>query len=109
MFSWVKNFLKGHTAEAIREAIVHIGVNTAFKEGGTAFAHEVVKKITDHHRAELKSFLLLLDDDTARDNIQRRYRNTLEHPRGTGKPGDENRFVNLLTRLWLVLKDNPKQ
>ena len=105
MFQWIKNLLKGHGAEAVREVIVH----SLLKEGGKEIAKEAVKKINDHHRAELKAFLMLLSDDVARDNLQIRYRKTLEPPRGVGKSGDENRFVNLLTRLWLVLKDNPKQ
>lgn len=105
MFNWFKNLLKGHGAEAVREIIIH----SLLKEGGKEVVKEAVKKITDHHRAELKAFLMLLGDDIARNNIQIRYRRTLEPPRGTGKPGEENRFVDLLTRLWLVLKDDPKQ
>lgn len=97
MLNWLKNLFKGHGAAAIREALVGMAVHQV-QENGKVVLDTVIKKITDHHRGELFVFIKSMTDDYAREGL-------LTWLRSFGE--NDNRAVTLLTRVYLVIKDDP--
>lgn len=79
------------------------GLQTAIKKTAGDAVGTIVKKVTDEHRAELLAYI----HNGGYTNIWRRYEATL--PIKGGAPGDENRFVNLLSKSIMALKDTPDE
>ena len=103
--------------EIVKEIGVATGVNVVMEKMkakvGEHAAEEVKKKLTDEHRAELLAYLGELGayNEVASKNLLRRQaERNAQVPRSYGghekyKPGDEDRYVTLLTKLYLALND----
>lgn len=93
--------------EILKETAISLGVHTALqKAAGGAVAEGgklIIKKVTDEHRAELLAYIR----NGGYTNIWRRYEATLSEKGGA--PGDENRFVNLLSKPIMALSDMPDE
>ncbi|MFA6354689.1 MAG: hypothetical protein WCX12_03350 [Candidatus Paceibacterota bacterium] len=98
----VKSFFVGLAGDLGLDFLVHSWLT---KHGADAFQH-VVEKVTDDVRVEVLSYIQSLPDEEARKNWWRRYKKTNR----SGEPIDtENRFMNLASRIYLALKDDPDE
>lgn len=103
--------------EIVKEIGVATGVNVVMEKMktkvGEHVAEEVRKKLTDEHRAELLAYLGELDaynKKASKNLLRRQAERNAQAPRSYGnhekyKPGDEDRYVTLLTKLYLALDD----
>ncbi len=93
--------------EIAKEAGISLGFDVLFHEilskKVPEFAEKALRRITEHDRNGLFIFIADMSDETARENLIRRHREC------KGKAGKEDRFVNLLTRLYLTVKDDPSK
>ncbi len=93
--------------EIFKEAAISLGLDVLFHEvltkQGPEVAARMFRRLTEHDRDGLFIFIAAMQDDVARENLLRR------HKECKGKPGAEDRFVNLLTRLYLTIKDDPSK
>ncbi len=111
--------------EILKEIAIAVGFDVAFKKfaekEGVALAQFVEKKLTDEHRAELLAFIreLATYDKEASDKLldrqrQRQYCARKTYPDAHGNyatyaPGEEDRLVTLLTKLYMALADNHEE
>ena len=103
--------------EIVKEVGVATGVNVVMEKmkqkTGEVVAEEVRKKLTDEHRAELLSYLRGLSvysERASKNFLRRQAERQMQMPRSYGnhekyKPGDEDRYVTLLAKLYLALDD----
>ncbi len=91
------------TLEIIKEFMISIGVAAWFEQHGKEVVKKGVERITESVRNDLFVFIMAMSDDAARESILRR------HKVCKGKPGAEDRFVKLLSRLYLTVKDDPSK
>lgn len=103
--------------EIVKEIGVATGVNVVMEKMkakmGDQVAEEVKKKLTDEHRAELLAYLCGLEaysKKASKSFLRRQAERQVLAPRSYGdhdkyKPGDEDRYITLLTKLYLALDD----
>ncbi|MEK7146665.1 MAG: hypothetical protein AAB772_00225 [Patescibacteria group bacterium] len=95
--------------EVFKEVGIALGLDILMKELSKKGAREgsriIVKKLTDEHRAEVLVFIvreLAQADQIAADNLLRRQK-MRQFCEGKYQPGDEDKYVTLLAKLYLTL------
>jgi hypothetical protein len=93
-----------HPGELLKEGIYSLGIHTFLEKNGEKFAEVVVKRVTDDVRSKLFAYIRGLGDSVAIQGLMTRYQEAkslgLDH---------EDKFVNILARLYLAVKDDPKK
>lgn len=98
--------------DTLKSLVMDVGVHGALTSLGERAGREMFP-VTDDVRAALMAFIrgdVYLDNPDAGNALIARHRATLPPSKGgTARYGEEDRFVNLLSRLFLALKDKPPQ
>jgi len=95
--------LKHHLASAIREFWVG-AVRDSIKEGGKEVVGKIVKKLFTEHRGLLFQFIGSMKNKMASENLMAFYRQYRQD-----FPNKENTCVDVLTHLYLAVKDHPEK